>query len=201
MESEAEKELLEFEEKVRKTVYLDNLSPQVTSAVIKTALGQFGTVLNVQFIRNYNNKESKNKAQCALVEMETDKQAKAIISEMKNYPFMMSGMPRPVRARDACAHMFVDRPRKPRRKLQCKWVDPKDPDFEVANKIKFLVRKHTAEAAYLLKLQLEEEEKLAKQQAEALNVNYKKYEMIEKLQGDKVLGQLANRYRLRITDD
>ena len=42
-----------FEQKVKRTVYVDNLSPQVTETVLQTALDQFGTVKSVQFIPNY----------------------------------------------------------------------------------------------------------------------------------------------------
>ncbi|KAF8405756.1 hypothetical protein HHK36_007833 [Tetracentron sinense] len=226
------KEYAAFEEKVRRTIYIDNLSPQVTGAVLKTALGQFGTVTDVQFIPNYT--EFRSIPQCTLVEMETAKQAKSIVTEMTNYPFMMSGMPRPVRARPAEVEMFSDRPPKPGRKIHCRWVDPNDPDFEVAKKLKFLTRKHAAEASFILKcmdtfaiplcslhrnlqlhwtvdtfgtivlilqLQLEEEEKLAKQQAESLKANYKKFEMIESVMLDGTAGRLARHYGLSAMDD
>lgn len=150
MESSAEAEYAAFEEKVKRTVYVDNLSPQVTEAVVKTALDQFGNVTNVQFIPNYIG--PKNIPCAALVEMENSKQARQIISEIANFPFMMSGMPRPVRACAAEIEMFDDRPRKPGRKIQCRWLDPEDPDFEVAKKIKNLIGKHASEASYLLKV-------------------------------------------------
>ncbi|CAL5439946.1 unnamed protein product [Camellia sinensis] len=44
----AEAEYAAFEEKVRRTVSIDNLSPQVTEAVLKTALNQSGNVDKVQ---------------------------------------------------------------------------------------------------------------------------------------------------------
>ncbi|OVA18705.1 RNA recognition motif domain [Macleaya cordata] len=199
MGTPADKEYAAFEEKVKRTVYIDNLSPQVTEAVLKTALGQFGSVTNVQFIPNYI--EQNNIPQCALVEMENAKQAKSIVSEMGNYPFMMSGMPRPVRARAAEIGMFGDRPIKPGRKITCRWVDIKDPDFEVAQKLKQLTRKHALEASYLVKLQLDEEEKLAQQQSEILKANYKKYEMLENLLSDGTVNRLAYRYNLNVPDD
>ncbi|KAL5707284.1 hypothetical protein ACHQM5_025350 [Ranunculus cassubicifolius] len=133
---EIEKTYREFEEKVEMTVYIDNLSPLVTTAVVKTALDQFGTVLTVHFLPNYQD------ALIALVEMGNPKEAYAVIAEMTNYPFMINGMPRPVRAFPAQAHMFVDRPVKPNRKIQCKWMDPKDHDFQVAQRLKTLTKKH-----------------------------------------------------------
>lgn len=147
---EAEKKYQEFKDKVKRTVFIDNLTPQATVPVVRTALNQFGTVKSVQFLPNYE--DLKNMPQCALVEMENEKQAEAIVVEMTNYPFMISGMPRPVRGFPAQMEMFADRPIKPGRKIQCKWMDPKDQDFQVAKKLKDLTRKHHAEASWLLQV-------------------------------------------------
>ncbi|CAK9174556.1 unnamed protein product [Ilex paraguariensis] len=198
MESSAEAEYAAFEEKVRRTVYVDSLSPLVTEAVLKTALNQFGNVCSVQFIPNYT--DSKNIPRAALVEMENMKQAKQIVEEMANFPFMMSGMPRPVRARAAEVEMFDERPRKPGRRIQCCWLDRTDPAFEVAKKIKHLVRKHASEASFLLKSQLAEEEKLANQQSETLKANYKKHELIEGVLTDGTANRLARRYNINFMD-
>ncbi|CAD5178737.1 ASI1-immunoprecipitated protein 1-like [Musa acuminata AAA Group] len=196
---EARKTYAEFEEKVSRTVFLDNLSTQVTTAVIKQALGQFGNVMNVEFIPNYTIPYPI--PQSALVEMENEKQAKALISEMTNYPFMMSGMPRPVRAKPAKIEMFADRPPPPDRKIQVRWVDPSDADFVVAKKLKQLCKKHNAEHLALIKHQLEEEEKLAKHQEEMLKTNYKKYEMIESIVQDGTTSRLARHYGVRLDYD
>ncbi|KAM7479644.1 hypothetical protein LguiA_027857 [Lonicera macranthoides] len=198
MDPAAEEEYVAFEKKVKRTVYIDNLSPKVTEAVLESALNQFGNVKNVQFIPNYL--EPKSMPRAALVEMEKDKQVSHVIEELANYPFMMSGMPRPVRACAAEMEMFDDRPKRPGRRIQCHWLDPKDPDFEVAQKIKRLVRKHSSEASYLLKQQLAEEEKLSNQQAETLKTNYKKYELIDNIIGDGTARRLAQHYNMNITD-
>lgn len=198
MEASGEAEYAAFEEKVKRTVYIDNLSPQVTEAVLKTALNQFGNVVSVQFIPNYM--EPKSIPRVALVEMENSKQASQIVSEMANFPFMMSGMPRPVRACAAEREMFDDRPRKPGRKIHCRWSGPQEPDFEVAKKIKHLVRKHTSEASFLLKQQLAEEEKLANQQAETLKANHKKYELIDNVLGDGTAKRLGRHYNMNVTN-
>ncbi|GLT34369.1 hypothetical protein SLA2020_088870 [Shorea laevis] len=182
-----------FEEKVRRTVYIDNLSPNVTEAVLRTAIDQFGTVKSIQFIPNYLG--PNNLPQCALVEMKESKEAKAVISVMTQFPFMMSGMPRPVRARAAEMEMFDDRPKKPCKEIQFRWLNPNDPDFQVANKLKHLVQNHTAESAFMLKKQLIEEEELSKKQGEALKANYKKYEMLDGVIGDETALQLARHYR------
>ncbi|KAL9436746.1 hypothetical protein AB3S75_022734 [Citrus x aurantiifolia] len=199
MGSTTEAEYAAFLEKVKRTVYLDNLSPQVTEPVIRTALDQFGNVKNVQFIPNYT--EFRNIPHCALVEMENLKQAKDVVTSLHEFPFMMSGMPRPVRARAAEVEMFDDRPAKPGERIQFRWLDPNDPDFEVAQRLKRLARKHAAEASFVLKEQLEQEEQLANQQEETLKQNYKKYETLEGIMSDGTAYRLGRRYDVRIHDD
>ncbi|XXG79804.1 hypothetical protein AAC387_Pa09g0796 [Persea americana] len=199
MGTSAHKEYQAFVDKVERTVYLDNLSPHVMVSVLKTALGQFGNVVNAQFIPNYM--DARNLPQCALVEMETAKQAKSVVTEMTMYPFMMSGMPRPVRARPAEPEMFGDRPARPGRKITCRWVDSKDPDVEIAKKLKYLTKKHCAESSFLLKHQLEEEQKLAKQQDEFLKSNYKKYDMLDSVRADGTVRRVARHYDVIIRDD
>ncbi|RXH70726.1 hypothetical protein DVH24_013472 [Malus domestica] len=101
-----------FEEKVKRTVYLDNISPQVTESIVKTALSQFGTVKSVQFIPNY-----LNVLHCALVEMENPKEASVIGKEITEFRFMILGIPRLVRALSAAANVFDERPTMPRRQI------------------------------------------------------------------------------------
>ncbi|XP_040988735.1 uncharacterized protein LOC121236383 isoform X1 [Juglans microcarpa x Juglans regia] len=197
--SAAQADYAAFLEKVKRTIYLDHLSPQVTEPVVRTALNQFGAVKNVQFIPNYMG--PRNIAECALVEMENVRQAKAVLSEICQFPFMISGMPRPVRARPAQVEMFDERPIKPGRRIQCRWLDENDPDFEVARKMKRLTNKHAAEAAFLQKQQLQEEEKLAKQQLDTLKGNYKKYEMVDSIMADGTARRLARHYNLRVAED
>ncbi|CDP06671.1 unnamed protein product [Coffea canephora] len=186
-----------FEERVRRTVYMDNLSPEVTENVLKAALDQFVNVVNVQFIPNYIN---PSLPRAALVEMETPNQASAIIAEMADSPFMVLGMPRPVRACAAEVEMFDSRPKKPGRKITYKWLDPEDPDFEVARKVKDLTGKHAAETEFLLNHQLKEEENLANQQLETLKAHHKKYELIDGVLSDNTAKKLADRYRTRLSD-
>lgn len=150
MDPEEEAKYAAFEKKVKRTVCIDNLSPQVTESDLKTAINQFGNVKSVQFIPNYL--EAKSMPHAALVEMENEKQAEYVIAEMANFPFMMSGMPRPVRACAAEMEMFDDRPKRPGRRISYRWLDSKDPDFEVGQKIKRLVRKNASGASYLLKV-------------------------------------------------
>lgn len=182
-----------FEEKVSRTVYLDNLSPNVTEAVIRSGVDQFGRVKSIQFIPNYIG--PSNLPQSALVEMEDEKDAKAVISVMTQSPFMMSGKPRPVRARPAEPEMFDDRPEKPGKEIKFRWVTPKDPDFEARMSLKRLVRKHTYESSILLKKQLVQEEELGKKQAEVLKSNHKKFEMIEGVIADDAANELGRYYK------
>ncbi|XP_021980459.1 uncharacterized protein LOC110876600 isoform X1 [Helianthus annuus] len=190
-------EYVAFEEKVKKTIYIDNLSPQVTKAVLENAINQFGNVKDVQFIPTYF-------ASCgvcaALVEMESAKQAEEIICEMGDSPLMISGMPRPVRAQKAQVEMFEDRPKKHQRTIVCRWMDPSHRNFELARKIKDLTKKHAAEVQYIMKLQLEEEEKLHKQQSETLKTNYKKYELIDGVQADGNVNRLKAEYGITLND-
>ncbi|XP_059309897.1 uncharacterized protein LOC132061031 [Lycium ferocissimum] len=187
-----------FEDKVKRTVYIDNLSPLAKESVVKAALDQFGNVIQVKIIRTYL--ELKSMGRAALVEMQNADEAKTIISEICNSPFMISGMPRPVRARSAVVEMFDDRPRKPGRRMMCCWLESSDPDFEVAMKMKRIVRCHAKEANFLLKRQLEEEEKLAKEQSESLNTIYNKYELVQHVCNSGTATRLSKHYKMRIAD-
>jgi hypothetical protein len=140
----------EFEEKVRRTVYLDNLSHLATETIIKVALNQFGTVRNVSFLTNYT--VPYDIPQSALVEMETEKDAESVVSMLQEFPFMMSGMPRPVRGKRATAVMFNDRPLKPGSKLKFCWVGPADPDYQNVRKFKFMSKRHEVENLALIRV-------------------------------------------------
>ncbi|KAK3040036.1 hypothetical protein RJ639_028367 [Escallonia herrerae] len=200
MESSSEAaEYAAFEEKVRRTVFLDNLSHQVTEAVLKSALSQFGTVTSIQFIPSYM--EPKDIPRAALVEMENSKKAEHIVLEMANFPFMISGQPRPVRAFAAEVEMFDDRPKRPGRRIQCRWLDRKDPEFKVAQNVKHLARKQAAEALFLLKQQLAQEKELANKQAETLKAHNKKFELIEGAVNDGSFRRLEKRYNINVPDD
>lgn len=197
MDSSSE-EYAAFREKVKRTIYVDNMSPMVTEIVVKASFNQFGNVTSVQFIPTYL--EPKTMARAALVEMENSKQARDIIADMETHPLMILGMPRPVRARPAEMEMFDDRPRKPGRRIKCRWLEPKDPDFEVAQKIKRVVNRHAAEASFLLEQQLAEEAKLGNQQVETLKANYKKYRLIDGLNEDGAVKRLAEFYKMPVSD-
>ncbi|CAH9127097.1 unnamed protein product [Cuscuta epithymum] len=198
METSVEEELSAFEAKVKRTVYIDNLSPLVNESVLRSAFGQFGNVTGVQFIPNYLEPNETSKA--ALIEMENARQAEGIISDISNSPFMVSGMPRPVRALPSEALMFDERPRRPGRKIHCRWLESDDPKYKVAEKLVQMTRRHAAEASFLRTCQEQEDKELAIQQAEALKSNYKKYELIDNVFSDKTVHKLGDRYHVRVSD-
>ncbi|KAF3457706.1 hypothetical protein FNV43_RR02364 [Rhamnella rubrinervis] len=199
MGTSAQPEYAAFEEKVKHTVYMDNLSPRVSESVLRNALEQFGSVKSIQFIPNYLG--PRNMPRCALVEMENTKQANSVLSILAQFPFMINGMPRPVTARPAEVEMFSDPPKKPGRNITVRWLDTKDPDFAVVMQLKRLAQRHSAEAAFMLEKQLEEEEKLALQQQNTLKSNYKKYEMIDSVFADGAARRLARIYNMNVLDD
>ncbi|KAL7091998.1 hypothetical protein ACP275_12G138500 [Erythranthe tilingii] len=190
---ESNEEYVEFLNKVRRTIYIDNLSPAVTETVVKAAFNQFGDVASVEFIPTFMQPEGVPRA--ALVEMANITLAQRIITDMNTLSFMIGGLPRPVRAKPAQVEMFDNRPRKPGREIQYSWRRKKDPDFEVAKKIQNVVKRHAAEASFLLEQQLAEEESLAERQAETLRVNCKKLEAMGRVSRDGK--RLAERYGIR----
>eukprot|EP01018_Ginkgo_biloba_P020568 Gb_03270 [translate_table: standard] len=189
------KEYAAFEQKVKCTVYLDNLSPLVTVPILKTALGQFGTVVDAQVCPNYQ--DPKNVSAGALVEMQSEREASSTVTEISANPFMIAGMPRPARARRAEAEMFTERPALPGRRIQCYWVNSGDPDWEDALQLKQRAKRHAAETSYLLKFQREEEEKLGDQQELSFRTIYKKYEIIDGIYADGTAERLRGRYNLQ----
>ncbi|XP_006303307.2 uncharacterized protein LOC17900115 [Capsella rubella] len=195
MATPEEVEYEKFLERVRRTVYIDELTPLATYPVIEAAFNQFGTVKSVSFIPNFLG--PKELPIGVLVEMETEEMAKDVTATVTQLPFMVAGMPRPVRATPSHPHMFVDRPKKPGRKIRFRWINPNDPDFDKAKKMKRLVRKHTAETSFMLKKQLEEADKLSKQQAETAITHHKKFEMCDKLLHDGVAQKLADCYNIK----
>ena len=103
-----------FENKVKHSVYIDNLSQLAKESVTKATFDQFGNVILVKLILTYL--ELKGMGRAALVVMKNAYEARTIISEIGNSPFVISGMPRPVRARAAVVEMFDNLPRKPDRR-------------------------------------------------------------------------------------
>ncbi|EMS65978.1 Thaumatin-like protein [Triticum urartu] len=192
-EKQAEKEYADFEARVKRTIYIDHLSPLVTSQVIKASLAQCANVVNTEFIENYTIQYEIPAA--ALVEVDNVSQAQAAVDLMNNFPFMIGGMPRPVRAVFAKPEMFPDRPRKPGLKIEFSWVKQGDPGYDGMNKLKGLMRRQEAENMALIKNQLEEEKELAAQQQETLGASSTKYDMLENLVNNGEITKLAQHYK------
>ncbi|XP_037488222.1 uncharacterized protein LOC119366567 [Triticum dicoccoides] len=198
-EKQAEKEYADFEARVKRTIYIDQLSPLVTSQVIKASLAQCANVVSTEFIENYTIEYEIPAA--ALVEVDNVSQAQAAVDLMNNFPFMIGGMPRPVRAVFAKPEMFPDRPRKPGLKIEFSWVKQGDPGYDGMNKLKGLMRRQEAENMALIKNQLEEEKELASQQQETLVANSNKYDMLENLVNNGEITKLAQHYKVKLGDD
>jgi hypothetical protein len=146
------KDYADFKEKVKKTIYLDQLSPQVTSQVIKAALAQCANVVNVEFIMNYTIPFDIPSA--ALVELDNEMQVKASVELMSDFPFIIGGMPRPVKATPAKPEMFQDRPRRPGINKKFRWVKQGDEEYETMKKLKILAERQEAENMTLIKVLL-----------------------------------------------
>ena len=112
---------------------LDDVTPQATVPMIRTALGQFGNVTSVDIITDPL--DSKLSARKVLVEMASAREASHAVKEIQEHPFMLKGVPRPVRAVPASSTMFPDRPRKIATSSNgsiklFKWVKKGDPDWD-----------------------------------------------------------------------
>ncbi|VAI51896.1 unnamed protein product [Triticum turgidum subsp. durum] len=149
-DEQAAKEYADFEARVKRTIYIDHLSPLVTAQVIKASLAQCANVVSTEFIQNYTIQYEIPAA--ALVEVDNVSQAQAAVDLMNNFPFMLGGMPRPVRAVFAKPDMFPDRPRKPGLKIEFSWVKQGDPGYDGMNKLKGLARRQEAENMALIKI-------------------------------------------------
>jgi hypothetical protein len=143
-------EYADFEARVKRTIYIDQLSPLVTSQVITAALAQCANVVSTEFIVNYTVPYDIPAA--ALVELDNESQAKAAVDLMNDFPFIIGGMPRPVRAAYAKPEMFRDRPRKPGLKFEISWVKQGDPEYDGMVKLKGLAKRQEAENMALVKV-------------------------------------------------
>ncbi|KAL5215540.1 hypothetical protein ABZP36_006941 [Zizania latifolia] len=150
-DEDAKKVYADFENKVKRTIYIDHLSPQVTGSVIKAALAQCANVVDVEFIVNYTIPYDIPSA--ALVELDDEIQAKATLDLMNDFPFIIGGMPRPVRAIRAKPEMFRDRPPRPGFKKEFRWVKQGDgTEYEGIKKLRNLARRQEAENLALIKV-------------------------------------------------
>ncbi|CAM0952812.1 unnamed protein product [Alopecurus aequalis] len=198
-DEQAEKDYADFEARVKRTIYIDQLCPLVTSQVIKAGLAQCANVVSTEFVVNYTIPYDIPAA--VLVELDDESQAKAAVDLMNDFPFIIDGMPRPVRAIYAKPEMFPDRPSRPGLKMEISWVQQGDPEYDGMTKLKGLAERQEAENMVLIKTELEEEMVLAMQQQETLNANYKKYDMLEDIMQNGNIKNLAYHYGFNLADN
>ncbi|KAI5080709.1 hypothetical protein GOP47_0003892 [Adiantum capillus-veneris] len=197
--------MAKFQERVSRSVFLDDVAPSVTLATIITALGQFGKVLNARMLDCPLSPKLGPKR--ALVEMATQREAERAIKEIQEHPFiMMKGILRPVIARAAEASLYPERPSKIRKTLPdngdrknadigrkptfC-WVNRGDPDWDFVCKQKQLAKKHVMECQYLMQELKKEEEKLSKEQEERAASFLDKFALVDACLRDKIVKQLV----------
>ncbi|KAI5081459.1 hypothetical protein GOP47_0004642 [Adiantum capillus-veneris] len=199
--SNAPSEYQKFEEKVKRCLMLEDVTPQATIPMVQTALGQFGTVVSIDIINDPL--DPKHAAKRVIVEMKTPREASHAVKEIREHPFMIKGVPRPVRALHAVATMFPDRPQKPSSgtKRTCEWVKPGDPEWEKYNEFKQLAKKHAQELTYLMEVIRKEEEKLAQEQEEKVRENVKKLDEIHLCVKDRVVHRLSRYYGMKFEGD
>uniref|UniRef100_A0A453H3X4 RRM domain-containing protein n=2 Tax=Aegilops tauschii subsp. strangulata TaxID=200361 RepID=A0A453H3X4_AEGTS len=150
MGEHAEKEYADFEARVKRTIYIDHLSPVVTRQVIRAALSQCAHVVSVEFVENYTIPYDIPAA--ALVELDDESQARSAVDLMRDFPFIIGGMPRPVRASLARPEMFPDRPSPPGSKMEFLWLKQGDPEYDGMSKLKSLAKRQEAENMALIKV-------------------------------------------------
>eukprot|EP00250_Pteridium_aquilinum_P027597 c3528_g1_i1 orf=628-1275(+) len=197
----AASEFQKFEDKVKRCLMLEDVTPQVNIPMVQTALGQFGTVISVDILNDPL--DSKHAAKRVIVEMKTPREAAHAVKEIHEHPFMIKGVPRPVRALAAVSTMFPDRPQKPNSgaKRTCEWVKPGDPDWDKYNEFKQLAKRHAQETAFLMETMRKEEEKLAQEQEEKVKENIKKLDEIHALIRDKTIQRLSRHYGVKFDGD
>lgn len=199
--SNAASEFQKFEEKVKRCLMIEDVTPQANNALILTALGQFGTVVSIDIINDPL--ASKHAPKRVIVEMKTVREAAHAVKEIQERPFMIKGVPRPVRALAAVSTMFPDRPQKPNSstKRTCEWVKPGDPDWDKYNEFKQLAKRHVQETAFLTEAMRKEEEKLAQEQEEKVKENVKKLDEIYNCIKDKIIQRLSRHYGVKFEGD
>lgn len=201
LSANAVSEYQKFEEKMKRCLMIEDVTPQANNALILTALGQFGTVVSIDIISDPL--ASKHAAKRVIVEMRTAREAAHALKEIQEHVFMIKGVPRPVRALAAVPTMFPDRPQKPNsnNKRTCEWVKPGDPDWDRYNESKQLAKRHAQETAFLMELMRKEEEKLAEEQEVKVKENLKKLDDIYNCIRDRVIQRLSRHYGVRFEGD
>ncbi|GBG60867.1 hypothetical protein CBR_g15988 [Chara braunii] len=94
----------QFDQKVRRTVFLDEIAPQVTVPIMQSALSQFGKVASIKLL--HHPLSALVPQGCALIEFSNEEQAMRVAATTRKNLLMVGGMPRPVRVRMASKYMF-----------------------------------------------------------------------------------------------
>ncbi|CAI5498597.1 unnamed protein product [Closterium sp. Naga37s-1] len=93
-----------FEERVARSILVDELCAAVTPAALQSALGQFGTVRSVQMVPNLLH--PRRSSGCAIVELHSRHLALKMMADISESILIVGAGPRPVRAFKARADMF-----------------------------------------------------------------------------------------------
>ncbi|GJP45396.1 hypothetical protein CLOM_g4792 [Closterium sp. NIES-68] len=93
-----------FAERVARSIFVDELCPAVTPAVLQSALGQFGAVRSVQLVPNLL--LPRRSSGCAIVELHSRDVAAKMLADLSESLLIVGAGPRPVRACKARADMF-----------------------------------------------------------------------------------------------
>jgi len=180
-----------FKGLVERCVLVDSLSPTVTAPILTAAIGQFGNVHAVKFLKSPLT--LKQPALSAILEMDNREQASTVESQLRDYLFMIGGMPRPARARRAEPVMLVDHPCNRKRKCEVKLISRSDPNKGSLFLKRSKVEQQAAEACVLYEQQRKAEQDLAKKHEENYADLKRKYASIK---DNKDLELLRRAYNL-----
>lgn len=182
-----------FEVQLRKTVFIDNLSPAVSIDVLKSALSQFGGIVSASLL--FHELDVKKRTTASLAEMETREQAENVVGEFEEKLFMLGGLPRPVRASFASREQFPERPIKKRR-IKPKLVEHDSKEGRLALKRQKLAQRHSAEFDALEKIHQEERVALGTSQLEEFEVESEKLILIKKFEHHPAHRRIREKYEM-----
>lgn len=90
----------------------------------------------------------------AILEMDSQEQASTVETQLRDYLFMIGGMPRPARARRAEPVMLVDHPCNRKRKCEVKLISRSDPNKGSIYLKRSKVEQQAAEACVLYEVSI-----------------------------------------------
>ncbi|CAM6096259.1 unnamed protein product [Calypogeia fissa] len=167
-----------FENLAERCVVLDNLASNVTQATVRSALGQFGTVLGVKMVINPANMKFIG---AAIAEMQNKDQRDQVVKELREYLFMVGAMPRPARAIPATPLLLIDHPwRRNPNKIRPRLVSKTDPSAEALKAREHKARVQADDNEQLHLVMEREEIQLEKAQEKSCQELMDKLKMIAK---------------------